>query len=500
MILPKLLGQEDKIQNRLHTIENVDDRFNKNAVPIIELVEYCTSPKNTDTKGFIRTSVAVETQIAELGYVDKFNFFLRKIHEWFKALFTTAHLDKGLVQPQLSNADTAPRLPICYPIAGQGQTRGFTRKEKIQATIYRNQLDKNTDSIDLHYVVKPREGGIGDIDIYVNGQIQHSQKQMPAMSPDTKNQDLKFTQNISLKEGENEISIHAYEKTGGTAATSDLIALINPVALPLPDTNRSPAVASPRLIVLAVAIDRYQSPNELKYAVKDSTDFLTTVTTRKSPVYSDILPFQLFNEQATLQNIESTFDKIASVLGKNDSVLIYLSGHGLRDERDFYFIPYAVNDDNLDETALSQRILKKNIAKLSKTNQIFIFLDSCHSGAVNLEGIQEEVASFDKIKHQLGDKVFILAASGENQEAQDQFMLDNHEKAANGLFAYAVLEGLNGKARRMDDNIVDNFNLGNYVQRRIDTITKNQTIYKQKARFQSLGTGDISNFDITQYE
>lgn len=493
LILPKLLRQEAKIQNRLNTIENVDDRFNKNAVPIIELVEYCTNPKKTDTKGFIRTSAVVETKTAELSYFDKFKWFIEKIYTWFKSLFDADHSNETVLMAESATQDKQ----ICYPISGQGQTRGFTRKEKTQTTIYRNQLDKNTDSIELHYVVKPREGGVGDIDTYVNGQIQQNQKQMPSVSPGVENQDLKFTQNITLKEGENEISIHAYEKTGGTAAKSDSIALINPT------TNRSVDMGSsdkPRLIVLAVGIDRYQSPNELKYAVKDSTDFLTTVAGKKSRAYSDVLQFKLFNEQATLQNIESTFDKIASVLGKNDSVLIYLSGHGLREQRDFYFIPYGVSDDNLYETALSQPVLKKNVAKLSKTNKIFIFIDSCHSGAVDLEGIQEEVASFDKIKHQLGDNIFILAAAGENQEAQDQFVLDNNEKADNGLFAYAVLEGLNGKARRVDDNIVDNYNLGSYVQRRIDAITKNQTIYKQKARFQLLEAGDILNFDITQYE
>lgn len=465
LILPKLLGQEDKIKKRLYTIENVDDRFNKNTIPIIDLVEYCINPDSTDTKAFVRTSASSETP------------------------------QQG--KPVLPMADAPKNKQTCYPIAGQGQTRGFTRKEKNQTTVYRNQLDKPASSIDLRFLVKPREGGIGDIDIYVNGQIQHTQKQILSLPEDAGKNGLSFTQNISLKEGENEISIHAYEKTGGTTAVSDSVFLINPIinrtAIAEPDNK-------PRLIVLAIGIDRYQPPNELKYAVKDSTDFLATVTAKKSGVYKNVTPFQLFNDQATLQNIESTFDKIATTLDKNDAVLIYLSGHGLRENRDFYFIPYDVKDDNLNETALSQSALKKNIAKLSKTNKIFLFIDSCHSGAVDLDGIQQEVTSFDKIKHQLGDNIFILAASGENQEAQDQFLLENREKANNGLFAYAVLEGLNGKARRLDDNIVDNYNLGSYVQRRIDSLTKNQTVYKQKARFQLLEVGDILNFDITHYE
>jgi WD40 repeat protein len=504
LIIPKILRQEDKITDRLNKIENIDDRFNKNAVPIIELVEYCVTPK----KRAIENPVETNKTVTELSYFEQFKRFLEKIYHWFISLFTKETIEtRGFKRPE----ETTPQAPIasssdtqtkpkCYPISGQGDTvqiskqnntRGFIRKTDAQST-YRNQLKDNVEAIDIHYTVKPREGGIGDIDIYVNGQIQHSEKQVSSRSIPADNQDLKFVQTIPLKGGENQISIHAYEKTGGSAAVSDAISLINP--------NIPPPPKKPKLIVLAIGIDRYEAPNQLKYAVKDSTDFMKTIATKKSRSYDDFIQFSLFDSLATLQNIESSFDKVASILNENDAVLIYLAGHGLRDNRDFYFITYGVDDNNLEETALSQRILKKNIAKLAKTNKVFIFIDSCHSGAVDLDGIQQEVSSFDKIKHQLGDNIFILAASGENQEALDKFILPNNEKANNGLFAYTVLEGLNGKARRSDDNIVDSLNLGTYVQRTIDTLTNNQTKYKQKARFQLLEAGDILNFEITQYE
>jgi WD40 repeat protein len=506
LIVPKLLRQEDKITARLNKIENVNDRFNKNAVPIIELVEYCIKPtkRAIETPAPVQVSVEMNKAFTELSYFERFKLFLEKIYHWFISFFTKETIEtRGYQRPEettpqtsIASSSETQTKPECYPISGQGDTRGFKRsenKDEIKTT-YRNQLGNNVDAIDVHYKIKPREGGVGDIDIYVNGQIQHSEKQVSSRSTTTDSQDLQFAQTIALKKGENEISIHAYEKTGGSAAVSDAIALINP-ELPTPVEP-----TKPKLIVLAVGIDRYEAPNQLKYAVKDSTDFMKTIAAKKSRSYSDFIQFSLFDSLATLQNIETTFDKISAVLNENDAVLIYLAGHGLRDNRDFYFIPYGVDDSNLEETALSQRILKKNIAKLAKTNKVFILIDSCHSGAVDLDGIQQEISSFDKIKHQLGDNIFILAASGENQEALDQFILPNNEKPNNGLFAYAVLAGLNGKARRLDDNIVDSLNLGTYVQRTIDTLTINQTKYKQKARFQLLEAGDILNFEITQYE
>lgn len=500
LILPKLSEQDDKIQSKLSSIGNIGDLLNKNEVPIIELTEYCTAPIKTGTKAFIRTSAVTEANTTDLSYYEKFKLFLHEIYDWFKSLFNTKNSDAAVLQVKELKSSDSPDMHTCQSITGQGQTRSYTRKERIQtATTHNITLGSNTDSIDLNFVVKPRKGGVGDIDIYVNGQIQHTLKQASSASPDVKNQDLKITQNISVKEGENIISIRAYEKTGGATAKSDTVALYNPAI------NRSVIVDSidkskskPNLIVFAIGINSYPSPYTLKYAVKDSTDFLETVTNKKSSVYRNVLRFHLFDEQATLQNIKSTFDEIASKLSKEDTVLIYLSGHGVSED-DFYFIPYGVNvDDNFSETALSQSILKDNIAKLSQSNNIFIFLDSCHSGAVDFNA-DKVVSNFDKVKEQLGENVFILAAAAKDQEALDSFRLENNIEANNGLFAFAVLEGLNGKAGRMRDKIVDNFNLGSYTRDRIKEIVRNQTV-KQQARFQNSRSGDLIAFDITQYE
>lgn len=496
LILPKLLGQNDKIQSRLSSIGNIDELFNKNEVPIIELVEYCAPPITTATKAFIRISGAVKENTAELTYHEKFKYFLNTIYIWFKSLFNPESSDTSTLQASMPKSSDLAEMRTCQPITsgGQGQTRGYTRKERLQTTTTHNiTLDKNTDSIELNFVVKPRKGGIGDIDIYVNGQIQHTLKQT---SSALENQDLKLTHNISVKEGENIISIRAYEKTGGATAKSDTVSLYNPtinrsVAADLPDKPK------PNLIVFSIGIDNYPKPYALKYAVKDSTDFLETITKKKSSTYNDILKFHLVNEQATLQNIKATFDEIASKYNKEDTILIYLSGHGVSED-DFYFIPYGVSvDDDFSKTALSQSILKEKISNLSQS-KIFIFLDSCHSGAVDFNA-DKVVSNFDKVKEQLGENVFILAAAAKDQEALDSFRLENNIEPNNGLFAFAIMEGLNGKAGRIRDKIVDNFNLGGYTRDRIKEIVKNQSI-KQQARFQNSQSGDLTEFDITQYE
>ena len=485
LIKPKLLRREEDIRTRLQSIQKADDRFNNKAIPLIDLVKYCTPTAQTRPT----------PTLAGQSWLESITHYLELLLQWLLHLFgmdtPSSATPTAMLAEQQNSADQS--LQQCQEIAGQGQTRGFTRKESVKASTYRNQLSGMTPFIDLYFRVNPRSGGSGDIDIYVNKQIRYSLKPMAenAATPDTNN----YKQRVFLQPGENSISVQAYEQSGGAAAISGSIELINPQDATIPTAS-----VKPRLAVLAIGIDRYREPNQLKFAVKDTQDVVAALRQRKSPAYGEVAPITLLDEQATLGNIEAGFDKLAALLSPEDAVLIYFAGHGLKDENDYYFIPVDVDDDDLPKTAISQAVLKRNIAKLAKTNRVFMFLDSCHSGAVTLDGLQQDIIGFDKIKHQLGDNIFILAAAGENQEGQDQFKSADGNASTNGLFAYAVLEGLNGRARRIDDNVVDSLTLGGFVQRRIDILTQNQTLYKQKARFQMVQGGDILNFDITHYE
>ncbi|QWF72368.1 caspase family protein [Methylomonas paludis] len=487
LIKSKLLRQEEGINQRLQTIQKADERFNNKAIPLINLAKYCVPSVQTEPT----------VTLSELGWLERFTYYLELFLQWCQNLFglsaTPSATRSPIVAENQSNPDPDPAS--CQEIAGQGQTRGFLRKASVKSSTYRNQLAGLTHFIDLYFRVNPRSGGSGDIDIYVNNQIRHTLKPLPENVATAGGNYYK--QRVYLQPGNNSISVQAYEQSGGAAAVSGSIELINP-----PDVT-PPAEAEgvkPKLAVLAIGIDRYREPNQLKFAVKDAKDVVAALQKRKSTAYGGFVPITLFDEQATLSNIEASFDKLAALLRPEDSVLIYFAGHGLKYENDFYFIPVDVNDDNLAGSAISQAVLKRNIAKLEKTNRVFVFLDSCHSGAVTLDGIQQDIIGFDKIKHQLGDNIFILAAAGEDQEGQDQFKSANGQTDDNGLFAHVVLEGLNGLAHRADDNVVDSLNLGSFVQRRIDKVTQNQTLYKQKARFQLVQGGDILNFDITHYE
>jgi WD40 repeat protein len=446
LLVHKLLREEAPLQAKLASLDQATERLNKLPVPLIELNDYCAIPANAGkTRDFARVSA----------------------------------------NPRPPNAAPLPSgETACQTIAGQGLTRGFERSktQPSSSAIYRNQLAKHTDQVKLRYKVMVREGGLGNVDVYVNGKIQHSQT--PQASEKAT---LNLESAILLSPGENQILVQAYEKTGGLAEKSILVNLLNPSG---DDPGNAPA---PKLIVASVGINHYDPPNALVFAAKDAKDFISAIQKSKSDAYSEVKPYGLFDEQATASNIDQVFTRIQETAGPDDAVLIYLSGHGLLDDSKYYFIPYKGDADNLQATALSQQRMAENIAKLANIRKIFVFLDSCHSGAFN----PEDISSFDKLKQKLGNSVYILAASQKDEEALDEVRVDGASKE-NGLFAYAVLEGLNGSAARRGGKAVNNYDLGLYVQQRIDELSQ-QVKHKQKARFQNVqDSSDIETFEITK--
>jgi hypothetical protein len=67
--------------------------------------------------------------------------------------------------------------------------------------------------------------------------------------------------------------------------------------------------------------------------------------------------------------------------GKTD-VFIYYSGHGLSQDqvKQKYFLPFDVNTDLLEETAINQKNLFKQISQVG-AKSVVVFLDTCFSGA-----------------------------------------------------------------------------------------------------------------------
>src|SRR6185312_11615764 len=148
-------------------------------------------------------------------------------------------------------------------------------------------------------------------------------------------------------------------------------------------------------------------------------------------------------------------DDVATKAESSDVLLVYLSGHGEQIDNDYYFITQDFHMPSADDDAAVENAIKKQglsggdlVTHLGKigTKNGFLFLDTCHAGAIRLD------TGPARINQESGR--YILVASQSIQEALDSY------DGKNGVFAYAVLEGLKGKARQSSTGPVDDIELG----------------------------------------
>ena len=125
--------------------------------------------------------------------------------------------------------------------------------------------------------------------------------------------------------------------------------------------------------------------------------------------------------------------------GKTD-VIIYFSGHGLSQEqvKQRYFLPFDVNTDLLEETAINQKNLFKQLS-LAGAKSVVVFLDTCFSGA-NRGGQtlvpNQRAVNLKQNADALPAGFSVLSAASNQQVAYGDDSLQH------GVFTFFLLKGI----------------------------------------------------------
>lgn len=153
--------------------------------------------------------------------------------------------------------------------------------------------------------------------------------------------------------------------------------LREPVARVLPPPEVEPQ--SGQYWLLAIAINEYQNWPKLRTAVNDARD-VVKILVRDYGFAADRV-ITLYDEDATIDNIMSTFQKLKSQVQAEDSVLIYYAGHGVLDEfNSGSWIPVNARENRLGDYITTDRI-NRVIASLT-AKHIFLVADACYSGTL----------------------------------------------------------------------------------------------------------------------
>jgi uncharacterized caspase-like protein len=126
----------------------------------------------------------------------------------------------------------------------------------------------------------------------------------------------------------------------------------------------------------------------------------------------------------------------------NDTVFVYLAGHGAIDSGDYYFVPYDTNVGALASTGLPLAQIR-DLFDQSASHQVFLWLDFCHSGGIlarSTIGADDRELINRTLNVVQGKGKVILAACTESQSAWED------SRIGHGLFTDALLRGLKGEA------------------------------------------------------
>jgi hypothetical protein len=335
-------------------------------------------------------------------------------------------------------AKPVPRFRIVSPAANSMLTGGTAYLELA--------LEETPDPVNL-------------VRIYVNG-VQVDARQ-PEDGPGFRPGTLSFR--VPLAKGRNMIRAVAVNETGETSAEVAADAQ-SEGALDKRGTLRILAIGVDKYPGLGMACRELDSITpkscDLSAAVSDATAFANAMAARLGPLHRSTVSTLLVNGgksgEPKAANIVDALDELRAAK-PNDTVLLFVSGHGFHEDQDYYFVP-------TDAEFARGRLRKSTAVPWAQFQSVLegtsgrrlLFLDTCRSGNRYSQRLTNEA-------HE--QNIVVYAAARWDQDALERPDLGG------GLFTYALVEGVNGAAKDKAGEVRAE-SLRDYVQARVKVLAK----------------------------
>ena len=283
---------------------------------------------------------------------------------------------------------------------------------------------------------------------------------------------------VPLDPGPNRVATRLYAEDRTLFAEGPTLELRRP-------GDPEPPPGAGRLVVVAVGVDRYADERlNLRFAVADARSVAETLRGAGRGLFRDVSVTLLTNGEATRERILAALAEAAQMVRPEDTFVLYLAGHGVLTDTDrrFLFLPSNVGDvsnwEALRRASIDEDTLVAALARI-RARDGFLFIDTCYAGQVAVD-------SLAAVGNETGR--FMLAASTSVQEALDSY--DDR----NGVFAYAVREGLRGRAAVDSEGRVSALALGEWVTRRVPQLAAEKR-HQQNAVFRT-AQRDLRSFPL----
>jgi hypothetical protein len=203
------------------------------------------------------------------------------------------------------------------------------------------------------------------------------------------------------------------------------------------------------LYLVAVGISQYTEGSfQLKFARTDAEAFIDLFRRRGPALYAEVQVTPLLDADATRANIHKAVQEAAGKARPQDTLLLFVAGHGALAGQRYYVIPHEFRtrpgktlDQDISEQGVPAEVLAEFLSSGAALKRLLI-LDTCASGGVvglfrvgsrNPFGLRGQV---ERLSRSQG--IHIVAAAAATEEAKEPGPLGH------GVLSYALLAGLKG--------------------------------------------------------
>lgn len=283
---------------------------------------------------------------------------------------------------------------------------------------------------------------------------------------------------VPVEEGENAIRITGTNAFGYLTERS-VVAL----------GKKKTAARRGKLYAIVIGVEKYPFlPDacngrscDLRYPVDDAAEFLRVLSAKTAPLYSGMESLVLLNRDALEETpdragavdrlagggervLEPDSDTIGDQIedfldrpGPDDTTMLFVAGHGINIDEDYYFIPTDGRRQDAERWKRSSLVDWADIQKaLERAAGVrFLLMDTCHAANAFNPRIEKDAADA---------RIIVFSATAANNTALEMTDLGH------GVFTYSVLAGLNGEAKTSKDGVTL-FGLADYISREIVQLT-----------------------------
>lgn len=219
---------------------------------------------------------------------------------------------------------------------------------------------------------------------------------------------------------------------------------------------------------LVIGISTYTHMPVLKYSDDDAYRMYAFLKSPEGGALRDDNIRMLIDEEATRKNIKNAMTELFMNAGPDDLVLMYYSGHGLKD----CFLP--IDFDRYNNKLFHEEI--NEILKQSPAKYKLCIADACHSGGLAMKGgnptdefSDEQVIStyYNNLAQSNAGTALILSSKLEEISLESSGLRQ-------GVFSHFLIRGLEGEADRNIDKIVTVTELFDFISTNVKSYTANR--------------------------